>query len=197
MLLSRLEPTAVNGCLRLEFDTFVDKRGSFAEAFHTEHFAQAGLPYIWAQDNISISSAMVLRGLHIQRTDPQGKLVRCLQGSIVDVCLDLRKDSPTFKKWHVEELSGNVGLYCPPGTAHGFLATMPDSVVYYKCTSHYHKESDGGVNPFDPDLGMHWSLFNEKLNVSDKDRALPTMDEWLKMGDIQWNRKNNNYRSCQ
>lgn len=184
MPLSLLEPTSVDGCISLVFKDFTDVRGVFSEAFNHDDFMAAGLPTLWTQDNLSISGENVLRGLHTQRVRPQGKLIRCFRGIIYDVCLDLRANSPTFMKWHGQYVTENKGLYCPPGTAHGFLALHPTCVVYYKCTSLYHAESDGGVNPFDEEVNIPWNEIRAKpKTVSTKDMALPSMREWLTMGE--------------
>lgn len=185
MPLSQIEPTAVDGCLSLEFKDFKDSRGIFSEAYQHDNFKEAGLPTDWYQDNVSISGIGVLRGLHLQRVRPQGKLLRCFRGMIYDVCLDLRENSPTFKKWHCEVIYGNKGLYLPPGTAHGFLALSHQSVVYYKCTSLYDAGSDGGVNAFDPEIGIDWAreFHLGQMIRSEKDDKLPSVKEWLTMGE--------------
>ncbi len=173
----QLTSTPVQGCQVIWSDQFRDFRGYFAETFNRKDFLNAKLPVEWPQDNISNSEAFVLRGLHIQRNNPQGKLVRCVKGTIYDVCLDLRPDSPTFLKYHMQMLHGGGSMYCPPGTAHGFLAMVPRTIVYYKCTSIYDVESDGGVNPLDPELKIPWPCTSPVL--SEKDRHLPTLREWL------------------
>jgi dTDP-4-dehydrorhamnose 3,5-epimerase len=117
--------------------------------------------------------------MHIQRKNPQGKLVRCMRGRIFDVCLDLRLDSPTFMQWHHEILLGAKSMYCPPGTAHGFVALEPDSVIYYKCTTLYDKETDGGIYAFSQALAPHWPIPRDLVIMSEKDQRLPTIDQWL------------------
>jgi dTDP-4-dehydrorhamnose 3,5-epimerase len=182
MPLSLLEDTEVDGCKYLEFNDHVDPRGVFSESYHQSQFFDAGLPVIWRQDNLSISGENVLRGLHIQRHKPQGKLIRCFRGAIYDVCLDLRKDSDTFMKYAARKISQNKGLYLPPGTAHGFLALAPNTVVYYKCTSLYDAESDGGVDAYDPDLKIPWPAASLPM-MSEKDKLLPSAREWLQLGE--------------
>ncbi len=152
------------------------------EAWTQDSFSEVGLPTEWPQDNISISSQFVVRGLHIQRRNPQGKLVHCIQGAILDMCLDLRRDSPTFLGTHMERLEPGRSLYCPPGTAHGFLALEDRSIVYYKCSTLYDRETDGGVDFLDPDLDSHWPrTWNQMYSLirSDKDKGLPSVREWL------------------
>ena len=136
------------------------------------------MPVEWPQDNISNSNKGVLRGLHIQKTNPQGKLVRCIRGKILDVCLDLRRDSPTFLKHTAVILDDpSKALYCPPGTAHGFFA-IEESMIYYKCTSFYDKSSDGGIWAHDPELNIDWPAAHSIM--SDKDMSLPKLEEFLK-----------------
>ncbi len=181
-----LTATAVHGCWVLEPEVFEDVRGFFMEVFNKEDFRRAGLPTEWAQDNQSGSNQNVLRGLHIQRRNPQGKLVRCMRGRLFDVCLDLRRDSPTFGFAHSEVLSGSTSLYCPPGTAHGFLAMEPNSVIYYKCTTLYDKETDGGIYPFSQAIGPIWPLPRDRVTMSEKDMMLPTLDQWLEDNRGVW-----------
>ncbi len=173
-----LEQTRVKDCVVFDLPAFEDVRGSFLETYNFLHFHLAGLPTDWPQDNVSTSRDRVLRGLHIQRYRPQGKLVRCLRGVVWDVCLDLREDSPTFLGWHGETLKAGKTIYCPPGTAHGFVALEAESIVYYKCTSLYDFDSDGGLNALDPFLGIQWPHLD--FVMSDKDKALPSLREWLK-----------------
>lgn len=176
-----LHETKVHGCLVYERPMFEDVRGSFFEVAQQDTFKDLGLPTFWPQDNYSNSKKDVLRGLHIQRLRPQGKLVSCLSGAIFDVCLDLRRDSPTFLKWHGELLVLGKSMYCPPGTAHGFLALEDNSSIYYKCTTLYDKGSDGGVFAFDPDMNIEWPLNGDedRLVMSDKDMHLPMVSQWL------------------
>lgn len=174
----RVSETPVKGCLVVETSLFEDMRGTFVEGWNADTFREVGLPLHWPQDNISTSYQNVVRGLHIQRFNPQGKLVRCAEGAIIDVCLDLRPDSPSFKKWHIERLEAGRALYLPPGTAHGFLALAPRNVVYYKCTTLYDRETDGGINV----LSGNWVLdmkLPPELIMSDKDKNLPSMEQWL------------------
>lgn len=180
----RVSATPVEGCLLVETNLFEDMRGVFVEGWNAATFKEVGLPLDWPQDNISISHKNVIRGLHIQRKNPQGKLVRCSSGAILDLCLDLRKDSPTFMEWHAQRLEGGTALYCPPGTAHGFLALEDRSIVYYKCTTLYDRESDGGVNWMDPELDIHWWRTIDNPIMSDKDKNLPGVREWLAQGEL-------------
>lgn len=177
-----LERTEVEGCYIIEAPVFEDHRGSFMETFNAQDFLDVGLPTIWPQDNIGVSKMNVVRGLHIQRANPQGKLIRCISGMIFDVCLDLRRNSPTFGKLATAELkAGNPGrsFYCPPGTAHGFLAQWPESVIHYKCTTLYDKASDGGIFPFDRPLRHIWPIDPARAIISEKDQRAPGLHRWL------------------
>lgn len=171
-----LRKTAVEGCFTFVHDLFKDHRGTYCEAFNESEFARLGLPTRWPQDSISTSVKGTLRGLHLLSKDPQGKLVRCLQGRIMDVCLDVRPDSPSFGVYVAVELSHGQGIYCPPGTAHGFFA-YEDSAVYYKCTTIYDKAYDGGINPMDPELRIPWP---DVLNISSKDHSLPSFVDYVR-----------------
>lgn len=182
--LLRVSETRVHGCWVVETRLFEDMRGTFVETWNARDFAEVGLPLEWPQDNVSSSKKDVLRGLHIQRTNPQGKLVRCTNGAILDLCLDLRTESPTFLKWHMERLEAGRALYLPPGTAHGFLALVEQSVVYYKCTTLYDRESDGGVNVWDEEIGLPHEFTLWTSIMSDKDRNLPNMRDWLAQGEV-------------
>jgi dTDP-4-dehydrorhamnose 3,5-epimerase len=170
--------TKVHDCRAIETTLFEDTRGNFVETWSQRDFWLSGLPTEWAQDNIINSKKNVLRGLHLQTNNPQGRLVRCIAGAVWNVCLDLRRDSPTFFKWHGELLSGARAMYCPPGTAHGFLAMEPDSVVYCKCTTLWDKESDCGVQALDPDVGITWPSVSNAF-MSTRDMTLPPALEWL------------------
>ena len=175
----KTEKTHIYGSFLVKDDIFTDERGSFCESYNAQKYnANGNIPHIYLQDNLSYSKAGVFRGLHIQRNNPQGKLIRCLKGSILDVIVELRPKSITFKKWARFKLDDNnrKALYVPAGCAHGFYSET-DSIVYYKCTTLYDKESDGGINIYDPDLKIAWE--QKEFIISDKDRNLPTMRQWL------------------
>jgi len=150
---------------------FSDNRGSFFESFHQADFEKAvGHAVQFVQDNESISAQKVLRGLHFQRPPhAQGKLVRVVRGSVLDVAVDLRKDSPTYGQHQLIELSAENGLqfWIPPGFAHGFLSLEKDTVFAYKCTDYYHPETEGALLWNDPELNIQWG--NTDPIVSGKD----------------------------
>ncbi len=182
-------PTTIEGVQIIHQSFFTDHRGGFQQMFHPEEFKAAGLPEAFYQENISWSHRSVLRGLHIQRDNPQGKLIRCTTGRIQDVWVDVRKGSPTFGKYETIQLHPQwegftEAVYLPPGLAHGFLVLSEVAVIQYNCTTPYDKASDGGINWADPALGIEWQIeagFTPIL--SDKDRALPTLADWEAAGE--------------
>lgn len=174
------EPTNIEGAMILKGNRFEDERGTFEELFHVEQFKTLGLPTAWAQDNISTSVKGVLRGLHLQKKNPQAKLVRSVYGVVYDVILDLRPASPTYKKWQGFVLTSAVplGLFVPEGCAHGFYCMSPIALVQYKCTTLYDRESDGGVHW--KKSGIDWPFeSDEEPLVSAKDQLLPSADDYL------------------
>jgi dTDP-4-dehydrorhamnose 3,5-epimerase len=164
------------GVLLLEPKVHKDPRGYFYESFRADRLTAAGVP-AFVQDNQSFSSQGTLRGLHYQLDRPQGKLIRTLRGSILDVVVDIRVGSPTFGRWLTEELSAENfrQVYVPPGYAHGFLVTSDVAEVLYKCTDYYSGAADQrGVLWNDPRLGIPWPIAQPLL--SDKDRVLLPLD---------------------
>jgi len=158
-------------------NVFGDERGFFMETYNKNTFTNAGLNMEFVQDNHSKSSAGVLRGLHFQQHPyAQGKLVRATKGSIWDIVVDIRKDSPTYKrvaKVLLDDKDKRM-LYVPVGFAHGFVS-IEDCEVQYKCTNLYHKGSEGGIRWDDPELNIDWGIENPL--VSTKDQELPYLDE--------------------
>ena len=165
--------TAIPDLLILEPRVFGDARGFFMESFNARAFQEAtGLDVDFVQDNHSRSTRGVLRGLHYQIQQPQGKLVRVVRGAVFDVAVDLRKASPTFGKWHGVELSedNNRQLWIPPGFAHGFLVTSESADFLYKTTDYYAPEFERSLAWNDPAVGVEWPLTGEPL-LSAKDVA--------------------------
>jgi dTDP-4-dehydrorhamnose 3,5-epimerase len=173
----QIVPTELPGVLVVEPRVFGDSRGAFWESFRAERFAAAGLPVDFPQDNVSISSRDVLRGLHLQHPHGQGKLVSVLGGEIFDVAVDVRVGSPTFARWVGVTLSldNRRQLWIPPGFAHGFCVLSPRAVFHYKCTDVYHQASELGVAWDDPDIGVDWPLAAPLL--SEKDARHPRLAE--------------------
>ena len=166
--------TNLPGVIVIEPKVYVDKRGFFLETVREDVLLQAGINAHFVQDNHTRSSQGVLRGLHYQMTQTQGKLVRVAAGSVFDVVVDVRSGSPTFGQWYGTELNeDNIKMiYVPPGFAHGFVVLSETADFIYKCTDYYHPESEQGIAWDDPDLNIDWSIAEiaEKISLSDKDK---------------------------
>ncbi len=166
--------TNLPGVIVIEPKVYVDKRGFFLETFREDVLLQAGINAHFVQDNHTRSSQGVLRGLHYQMTQTQGKLVRVAAGSVFDVVVDVRSGSPTFGQWYGTELNEDnmKMMYVPPGFAHGFVVLSETADFIYKCTDYYHPESEQGIAWDDPDLNIDWSIAEiaEKISLSDKDK---------------------------
>jgi len=169
--------TPLSGVVVVKTRVFGDARGFFMETFHQQRFESVGLPSNFVQDNQSRSSKGVLRGLHYQFPQWQGKLVRVLSGAIFDVAVDIRPDSRTFSQWYGLELNdeNRLQLYIPPGFAHGFATLSDLADVAYKCTSLYKPEDEVSLIWNDPDIGIEWPI--DKPLVSEKDAAAPRLSE--------------------
>jgi dTDP-4-dehydrorhamnose 3,5-epimerase len=163
--------TSIDGLLIIKPDVFKDERGYFFESYNKERFAKAGLMMDFVQDNESKSDKGVLRGLHFQKPPyAQGKLVRVIKGSVMDVAVDLRKESPTYGKWESVVLTeeNKLQLWIPEGFAHGFVALEDNTIFNYKCTNVYNKESEGSILWNDPDININWNIDNPILSEKDK-----------------------------
>ncbi|MGA3332833.1 MAG: dTDP-4-dehydrorhamnose 3,5-epimerase [Terracidiphilus sp.] len=167
----KIEETMLPGVLVLTPRIYRDDRGAFSETFNLRRMAEAGLPTNWVQDNYSISQKNVLRGIHYQITQPQGKLVRVTHGAVLDVAVDLRRSSPAFGKHVAVELSGENGamLWIPEGFGHAFLVLSPVAGFAYKVTDYYSPAGERTIVWNDPDLGIKWPIAAEKASVSEKD----------------------------
>lgn len=166
--------TAIPGLLEIEPRVFGDDRGYFYESYNKQAFQAAGIEPEFVQDNQSFSSKGVLRGLHFQNPPyAQGKLVRVIQGAVLDVAVDIRKNSPTYGQHHAVKLTGENKkmFWIPPGFAHGFLTLENDTIFAYKCTELYNKESEGAILWNDPELNINWNIENPL--VSEKDQNAP------------------------
>ena len=166
--------TALPGVLLLEPKVFGDARGFFVESWNRKTFATLGLDLDFVQDNHSRSAKGVLRGIHYQLNEPQGKLVRVVGGAVFDVAVDLRRTSPHFGKWAGYELSAENQrmLWIPPGFGHGFLVLSESADFLYKTTAYYAPQWDRGVRWNDPDIGIAWPLEGHP-QLSTKDQAAP------------------------
>lgn len=172
--------TPIEGLLVLQPKVWHDERGYFFESFRSDVFEKLNIDVNFVQDNQSLSQRGTIRGLHFQKAPyEQGKLVRVVQGRVLDVALDIRKNSPTYGQYYAIELSAEnqTQFYIPPGFAHGFSTLEDNTIFCYKCTNYYHKASEGGVLFNDPALGIDWKV--EGLFVSDKDKELPTLADFV------------------
>lgn len=172
----------IPGLIIVEPTVFEDSRGYFFEAYNQTIFQQNGLGCQFIQDNQSKSTFGVIRGLHYQlNPHAQAKLVRVLEGAIIDVAVDIRKNSPTFGQHFDLELSAEnkKQLFIPEGFAHGFSVISPTAIVLYKCNALYNKQSEGGIRFNDTDLNINWQVDGKKAIVSDKDLQLPSFKESL------------------
>jgi dTDP-4-dehydrorhamnose 3,5-epimerase len=153
--------------LIIEPKVFGDDRGFFMETWNRERYAEAGIPTEFVQDNLSFSRKGVLRGLHFQDPNPQGKLVSVLQGEVFDVAVDVKRDSPTFGKWVGVNLSfeNKRQLYVPEGFAHGFCVTSEFALFSYKCTDSYSPKKERILMWNDPDVGIDWPLKSSKFQA--------------------------------
>ncbi len=170
--------TGFPGLLIYEPTVFGDHRGYFFESYNANTFQAAGLEYNFVQDNQARSSYGVLRGLHYQlEPHAQTKLIRVLEGSIMDAVVDLRKGSPTYGKSYMIELSAanKLQLLVPKGFAHGYAVISETAEVMYKCDNFYHKGSEGGISYNDPALDIDWGIPLDKAIVSEKDLLLPRL----------------------
>jgi dTDP-4-dehydrorhamnose 3,5-epimerase len=165
--------TSLPGVLLVEPKVFQDERGFFLESYQKRIFSEAGIPFEFVQDNHSKSCQGVLRGLHYQVQQPQGKLLRVVNGEIFDVAVDIRKSSPTFGKWFGTYLSAENKrmLWVPVGFAHGFYVTSPEAELLYKTTDYYAPEWERSILWNDPALGIPWPLQGDAPSLSARDRA--------------------------
>jgi dTDP-4-dehydrorhamnose 3,5-epimerase len=163
--------TKLHDCVIIEPKVFGDERGFFLETFQAERYAElAGITLPFVQDNHSRSSNAVLRGLHYQKTKPQGKLVRVVSGEVYDVAVDIRQGSRTFGQWEGVILSeeNKRQFWVPPGFAHGFLVLSDTADFEYKCTDYYDPSDEGSVLWNDPDLDIPWPIANPVLSTKDE-----------------------------
>jgi dTDP-4-dehydrorhamnose 3,5-epimerase len=159
----------IPGLVVLEPKVFGDDRGFFMETWNKARYEEAGIRAEFVQDNLSFSQQGVLRGLHFQNPNPQGKLVSVLQGEVYDVAVDIRKGSPTFGQWEAVTLSAENRrqFYVPPGFAHGFCVTSETALFAYKCTDFYDPQAEGCIRWDDPDLAIDWPVSQPELSAKD------------------------------
>jgi dTDP-4-dehydrorhamnose 3,5-epimerase len=173
----RFVPTEIPGVLIIEPDVHLDGRGYFLETYHADKYRAGGVVGPFVQDNQSRSAGGTVRGLHLQRRRPQGKLIRVIEGEIYDVAVDVRRGSPTFGRWTAVTLSSDnfKQCYVPQGFAHGFCVVSPFAEVEYKCTDFYDPDGEIGISWKDPALAIRWPV--AEPIVSERDRHHPTLAE--------------------
>lgn len=173
--------TNLKGCYVIEPKVLEDERGYFMESFHLQKFyTHTGIDTQFIQDNESQSKYGVVRGLHIQKGEfSQAKLVRVLAGRILDVAVDVRKNSPTYGQHFSIELSADnkKQLFVPKGFLHGFSVLSKEATVFYKCDAFYHQSSEDGVNPLDAELNIDWQIPQELMIISEKDKNAKSFSE--------------------
>lgn len=173
----------IEGLCVIEPTVFKDERGYFMETYNQNDFKEAGLNMVFVQDNQSMSTKGVLRGLHFQKEHPQGKLVRVVRGSVFDVAVDLRSASNTYGKWFGVELTAEnkKQFYIPEGFAHGFLVLSDEAEFAYKCTDFYHPNDEGGLLWSDDEIGVEWPIeAGMELIISEKDQKWKGLTETMK-----------------
>ena len=176
-----VKETKIKGVYIIEPKVFKDSRGYFFESYSKREFDSKIGNIDFVQDNESCSTKGVLRGLHFQKPPySQAKLVRCVVGKVRDVAVDLRKDSPTYGEYVSVELSeeNHLQFYIPKGFAHGFEVLSDVAVFQYKCDEYYHPETEGGIDPFDQEIGIDWTTSRQEAIVSEKDKKHPGLKEF-------------------
>ncbi len=177
----KVQQTPLQDCFIIQDTVFTDDRGYFFESFNQQKFQNlTGLNVGFVQDNQSKSTFGVLRGIHYQKgTHAQAKLVRVLEGSVIDVAVDLRPNSATFGQSFYIELTASNGLqlFVPRGFGHGFVVTSPTATFFYKCDNFYNKESEGGILYNDTSLNINWQINHQEVILSPKDAILPSFQE--------------------
>jgi len=171
--------TKFNGLLIIQPKVFEDTRGHFFEWFREDILKSYGVDLKFVQDNEAKSQKHVLRGLHFQNPPfAQGKLVRVVSGAVLDIAVDIRKNSETYGEWFSRELSekNKTMIWIPPGFAHGYLTLEADTIFQYKCTGYYNKDSEGSIRWNDPDLNINWDI--DEPVVSAKDNLAPLLNEF-------------------
>lgn len=176
-----IERTAIKDCFLCKPNIFKDDRGYFMESFNEKTFREvSGVEVHFVQDNQSYSQRGVLRGLHYQTgAYAQAKLVRVLQGEVLDIAVDIRPDSPTYGQHVAVTLNAEEGwqFFVPKGFAHGFVVLSETATFFYKCDQFYNKESEGGIMYNDPTLNIDWRLESNELIISEKDQQLPQLEK--------------------
>lgn len=174
--------TKIDGVVVITPKKFGDRRGYFMETFSEREFRNIVENVVFVQDNESSSTRGVLRGLHFQKPPySQAKLVRCTRGAVLDVAVDIRKNSPTYGQYVAEVLSeeNRSQLFIPEGFAHGFAVLSEEAVFQYKCSDFYHPEAEGGINLYSASLDIDWHIPVGEAVLSDKDEKYPDFDRFV------------------
>ncbi len=174
----KVQAMEIPGVLLFEPRVFGDERGFFMETWQRQRYAEHGVPEGLVQDNLALSRRGVLRGLHVQHPNAQGKLVQVLRGEVFDVAVDIRRGSPTFGRWAGVRLSGENRrqFWVPAGFAHGYCVLSDEALFAYKCSDYYHPENEFSVLWNDPAIGIDWPLAGDPL-LSDKDRGAALLSD--------------------
>jgi len=175
-----IQETSLHGLQIIKPKIFEDNRGYFFESYNSKTFQNHHINHTFVQDNESLSAYGTIRGLHYQLAPyAQTKLVRVISGRILDIAVDIRKDSPTFGQWEGVELSADnkKQLLIPKGFAHGFAVLSEKAIVFYKCDNYYTPESERGINYKDPELNIDWQITDKEAIISAKDKILPDFRE--------------------
>jgi len=178
----KITETSIKGLMIIEPKIFTDSRGYFFESYSKAKFTEAGIDIDFVQDNQSCSNRGTVRALHAQSAPhAQTKLVRVIQGRVIDVAVDARKDSPTFGKYETIELSAEnqKQFLIPQGFLHGFAVLEDDTIFAYKVDNYYSKECETGVRWNDPSLAIDWGIPADEAIISDKDQVLPLFADWV------------------
>ena len=177
-----IEQTDMHGLVTIKPNCYNDERGYFSETWNYNNLKKLGFDNMLWQDSESMSKKNVLRGLHYQWNKPMGKLIRVVRGSILDVCVDIRKNSPTYGSYTSILLSevNKKQLWAPPGFAHGILSLEEDTVTLYKCSSVYNKNGEAGIDPFDKELNIDWGIKKQDVVLSVKDSSAKSFLEYKK-----------------
>ena len=165
-----VKETKLPGVLILEPKVFPDDRGYFLETWNSTRYEQVGIPGLFVQDNISFSKKGILRGLHFQYPQSQGKLIQVLSGEVMDIIVDIRVGSPTYSQWIGEVISesNHRQIYVPPGFAHGYCVTSETALFSYKCTDFYNPATEHGIIWNDPDIRIEWPIAQPVLSPKDE-----------------------------
>ena len=178
----KIKKQKLDGIITIKPIYFQDHRGYFCETWNSKNLSLLGFDELMFQDNESHSGKNVLRGLHYQWDEPMGKLIRVVKGSVLDVCVDIRKNSPTYGQYMSVVLSdeNKLQLWVPPGFAHGILSLEENTIALYKCSNVYNKDGESGIDPLDRELNIDWGITHEDIILSTKDSMAQSFSKYKK-----------------